>query len=106
MASTKTRTRNRNRFGKQYPLIRRRPVNELVTEYETIIEVATLTFNNASAITYFFEQFFPDIPSVTATAKDVGVNVFISSISTTSVTVETSDAFQGSVYMQVMYVAG
>ena len=48
MASTKTRTRNRNRFGKQYPLIRRRPVNELITEYETIIEVATITFNNTS----------------------------------------------------------
>ncbi len=106
MASTKTRTRNRNRYGKQYPLIRRRPVNELVTEYETIIEVVALVFNNTSTVTHYFTECFPGAPSVTATAKDVGVNVFISSVSRIKVTVETSDSFQGSVYMQAMYVAG
>ena len=104
MASTKTRTRNRNRYGKQYPLIRRRPVNELVTEYETIIEAAMITFNNTPAITYYFEQLFPGIPSVTAIARDAGVNVFISSISKVSVTIEVSDPLVGSVHMQAMYI--
>ena len=105
MASTKTRTRNRNRFQKTYPLIRRRPVNELVTDKETVIEVAILTFDNQSSQTYNFEQLFPSAPSVTAMSKDVSVNVFVKSVSTTAVVVESSAIFQGDIYLHAIYVA-
>jgi len=104
VASTKTRTRNRNRFQKMYPMVRRRPVNELVTDQETIIEVATLTYDDESAKTYNFEQLFPAVPSITAMSKDVNVNVFITSISTTQVVVETSAPYQGSVHLHAIYI--
>ena len=105
MASTKTRTRNRNRFQKTYPLIRRRPVNELVTNKEVIIEVAILVFSNQSSKTYNFEQLFPSVPSVTATSKDTSVNVFIKSVTTTSVVIETSENLQGDIHLHAIYVA-
>ena len=59
MASTKSRTRDRNRFRKQYPLIRRRPVTELISNKEVVIEVADLTFDGTSEIIYHFKEFFP-----------------------------------------------
>jgi len=104
VASTKTRTRNRNRFQKTYPLIRRRPINELVTDKETIIEVTTLIFSDETTKTYNFEQLFPGAPLVTAMSKDANINVFIKSVSTASVTVETSEKLVGSVHLHAIYV--
>ena len=104
MASTKTRSRDKNRFRKNYPAIRRRPVYELATNKETIIEVASLVFDNASSVIYTFEQVFPSVPVVSATSKDASVNVFISEVTTLTVTVRTSDPLQGTVELHALYV--
>ena len=87
-----------------YPIVRRRAVNELVTEKETIIEVNTLTFDDASSVTYTFQQLYPEIPHVTAISKDVSINVFIESISTTSVTLGTSAITDGPIHIHVIYI--
>ena len=110
MPSTKTGRRNLNRFRKVYPYIRRSPKYVLMTDKQTIIEVAKLSFSNQNSVTYSFKESFPSIPYVTVSSVDsfgndsADVNVFITSLSTATVTVETSQAFTGTVHLQAMWV--
>jgi hypothetical protein len=89
---------------KVYPFIRRRPVTTLQGDTEIEIEVAKLTLDNESSKTYIFEQVFGGTPTVTLTPKDVNVNVFISSVSSTSVTINTSDPTQAEIQLTAIYI--
>jgi hypothetical protein len=110
VAGTKVSKRNRNRFRKVYPYLRRSPRYELVTDKEVQLEVAAVIFTNQSQVSYSFSEKFPAVPTITAISCDslgtstADVNVFISAITTTNVTLETSQAFTGTVHFQAMWI--
>ena len=110
MGSTKSKKRDQNRYRKVYPYLRRRPRNHLCTDEPITIEAGEITFSNSSAETYAFREVYVSAPTVTAISVDsegnnsANVNVFISTITTTEVTIETSQAFTGKVYFHVIRI--
>lgn len=103
MAGTKFRNRNLNRFRKIYPGVRKTPVNASVADSAVTLEEAILQFSNQSSLTYTFNQIYEQVPSVTLAAEE-NVNVYITAISTTSVTIESSSLITAKVHVQVMKV--
>lgn len=98
-------TRDKQRFRKVYPFLRRKPVLETIGGGDTAtIEVGAITFTNESSVTHGFTTSFSSAPIVTVVSVDsesngtANVNVIITSVSTTDVVVETSQAFTGTVH--------
>ena len=110
MAGTTFKKRNRNLFKRVYPYVRRAPVFEYVSDRETVIETAKITFTDSSSESHTFTSTFAGIPVVTVTSVDsesndtANVNVFISSLSSSSVTIETSQNFAGTVHVHAIQV--
>jgi hypothetical protein len=105
MGATKSKRVNKNQFKKVYPYVRRRPIYTYELEKETVIETARVYFDDVDNVIYTFIESFASAPSVTATAEDEDLNVFITAISTTAITVNTSESFTGYVDIHAIYVA-
>ncbi len=103
MAGTKFKSRNLNRFRKIYPGIRKKPVNVSMSDKAVTIEEAIVSFSNESSKTYTFTASYDSVPSVNLIADD-DVNVFITAISTSSVTIGTSSNITGNVHVQILKV--
>jgi len=110
VGSTKSKKRDLNRYRKIYPYLRRRPKNHLCTDEPITIEAGEINFSNSSSATYAFREIYTSAPTVTAISVDsegnngANVNVFISAITTTEVTIGTSQAFTGKVYFHVIRI--
>ena len=99
-------TRDKQRFRKVYPYLRRKPVLETIGGGgdTATIEVGAITFANESSVTHAFTTSFSSAPIVTVVSVDsesngtANVNVIITSVSTTDVVVETSQVFTGTVH--------
>ena len=101
--------KDKNRFRKIYPFIRRKPFN--VPEGDVIFESNTAQVGGASGddeVTINFTTTFASAPFVTATAYDsagnnqANVNAYIKSVSTTQVIIGFSAAFIGQVHYQAI----
>ena len=97
-----------NRQRKIYPLLRQKPVMKmLITAEEAAslggldVEVDIVNFNNSFQENYTFQKQYTEIPVIALTPEDENVNVFITSLTTTSVTIESSNVFTGKVHIQV-----
>ena len=112
MAGSTFKKRDLNRFKKIYPYIRRKPVqNYLVGSEEVVIEAGSVEFDNTSGpVEHTFSETFSSAPTVTATAVDsssnstAAVNIFIKSVSTTSVSFQSSSDFTGTVDFQAILI--
>ena len=104
MGATKSKRRNKNQFKKVYPYVRRRPVYTYELDKETNIETARIYFDGTSEESHTFTETFAGVPSVTATAETEDLNVFVTSITTTAITVNTSESFTGYVNIHAVYV--
>ena len=93
-----------NRRRKTYPFIRRVPVYKYEGDNQVIIETASVTFSATDEVTHTFTESFTAAPVVTLTAKSDNVNVYISVVSTTSVTINASATFTGTVEMHAIQV--
>ena len=115
MGSVKTRKRNLNRYRKVYPYLRRRPVNAYIVDGELAVEAASINFVNSSSMTHVFKEVFDSVPTITAISVDVDpstdseqgsyeadVNVFVTAVTTTQVTFETSDVFTGRIHFHAI----
>ena len=98
-------TRDKQRFRKIYPFLRRKPVLETVGGGDTAtIEVGAITFSNESSVTHALTTSFSSAPIVTVVSVDsesnggANVNVFITSITTSEIVVETSQLFTGTIH--------
>jgi len=103
-------TRDKQRFRKVYPYLRRKPVLETIGGGgggggdTATIEVGAITFSNESSVTHAFTTSFSSAPIVTVVSVDsesngtANINVFITSVSTSQVIVETSQTFTGKVH--------
>ncbi len=111
MASTKFKKRDLNRFRKIYPYLRRKPVWSYCANKEVIIEIGSIVFTNSNSEIHTFSESFSEAPTITAIAYDssgnnsADVNVFVSSLSTANMTIETSQSFTGTVQFHAIMVA-
>lgn len=91
-----------NRFKRVYPLIRTKPVYDEISMLGGIqTETTILIYNNTFEETYNFLEQYDEIPVVSATPEDENVNVFITNLTTTSVTIQSSSPFVGKVHLQI-----
>ena len=110
MAGTTFKKRNKNLFKKVYPYVRRAPVFEFVSDRESVIETAKITFTNSSSESHTFTSTFLELPIVTVVSVDsegndtANVNVFLSNVSKTSVTIEASQTFTGTVHLHAILI--
>ena len=79
-----------SRLRKTYPLRRRRPVYAAIDDSHMESIVLVFTENTALPYTYTFENQYTGIPVCIATAQTQNVNVYISSLTTSNVTLEVS----------------
>jgi len=92
-----------NRVRKTYPLVRLKPRStEITNENASGInaEVAIIEFNNSSSEVYNFTESYTSIPVVALTVEDENVNVYITSLTTTSINIQSSSSFTGKVHLQ------
>jgi len=106
--------RDKNRYRKVYRYIRRKPVNEFISNEMFTLIVGKADFSNTSGpVTITFTDFdsaasFINAPVVTSVSVDsignntADVNVFVTSVTTTGVTFESSAPFTGEVHFQVV----
>jgi len=101
-------TKNQNRFRKVYPGIRKNAVDQAL--YPTKVEASSITLSGESTATYTFTYQYSTAPAVMATVYDStgagNTTAYISSISTTAVTIETSVDVTGTLYIQVIEITG
>ena len=112
MANTKSKRRNLQRFRKLYPYIRRSPRFTQIFDKATTIEAGSIAFSNESSKSYTFSSTFGSAPTITAISVSnanvpgsANVNVFVSAISLTTVTFNTSQNFTGNVDFHAILIS-
>jgi len=100
--------RDKNRFRKVYPYLRRKPVFETIGS-NVDVEVGIINYNNTDVGTHTFTTSFKTIPTITAVAVETSggtpanVNVYVESVDLASVQIRVSDAkFVGSVHFHAI----
>lgn len=105
------KVRDRNRYRKVYRYIRKKPSNEYCSNEGFEMIAGYLTFTNSSGpetYTYPGPATFTSVPVATVTSVDsesnnqANVVAYITSISTTSITVSTSAPFTGRVHFIIV----
>jgi hypothetical protein len=103
-----SKTKDLNRLRKIYPLLRQKPVYGKFLSLEEIqeqsgidVEVNIINFNNEFQKTYEFQGTYSEIPIIALTPEEENVNVFITSLTNSSVVIESSSDFTGKVHIQV-----
>ena len=111
MARTTFKKRDMNRFRRVYPYLRKAPRDQYCSDKSVVIEIGTVTFSSSSGpVIHTFQETFPETPVVTAIAVDyqasggADVNIFISSVSSTSVSFESSHQFDGTVDFHAIWI--
>jgi len=103
--------KDKNRYRKVYRYIRKKPVYEYSSNEEFEMIAGYLTFTNSSGPeTYTFPGTvsFSNVPIVNVTSVDsesngqANVNAFVTSITTTSLSVSVSAPFTGRVHFIIM----
>lgn len=91
-----------NRYRKVYRYIRKKPKNQPEDNISVFSWASYFVdFDNQSSVTHEFPCCFSSAPIVVATSV-ADVNVFVSSISSSSATIETSAPLTGRVYYQAL----
>jgi hypothetical protein len=110
VATATLRKRDLNRFTKVYPYARfeKREVVEASESFK--VETGTLSFaNEFGPKVYSFSESFTSAPAISAisveTTDNSNVNIYVTSISTTSVTFEASAQFTGNITFSAIQVA-
>lgn len=109
MGFTTFRRRDGQRFKKVYPRIRKTPRFFTISDATMAVESSKVTMTNEASGEFSFQLEYESIPTVQLTAEassnDQGmVNVFITQLTTTSVTWETSAPFTGQIHIQVFKI--
>ncbi len=99
------------RYKKTYPFLRRQPTILYTSPTENalasaVIESVSQNFSGAEEITYSFTKSFTIAPQVTVTpvGSDANFNVFVTSVSISSVTVKASVPNNGAVHIHAIQV--
>ena len=94
-----------NRFKRTYPLIRLKPIyQKFMPEEESVgidVETAIISFVDEHQKVYSLQKFYTEIPVIALTPENENVNIFVTSLTTNSMTIESSAPFTGKVHIQV-----
>ena len=91
-----------NRLRKTYPFTRLRPVKtEITAEGTSKVEVATINFSNTDSGFHDFTSTYTSIPVCVISPEDENVNVFITGLTLTRITVGSSNDFTGKVHVHI-----
>ena len=97
-----------NRIKKIYPFFRQRPNYDIIGPGGGAnIEAAVIDFNNQDQKTYTFIETYTQVPVCivspedTTSSSSANVNLYITSITTTQVTIESSEVFTGKVHLHI-----
>lgn len=110
MANSFFKKKDKNRYRKVYPYIRKAPVYEYCSDVPVDIEVGEISYNNTDTGSYTFTSVFGSVPMITAISYDsesnntANVNVYVHTVTTTSVTIKTSAPFTGKVQFHAIMV--
>tara|TARA_B100000214_G_C23857694_1_gene576529 strand:- start:463 stop:804 length:342 start_codon:yes stop_codon:yes gene_type:complete len=111
MSGATFKKKDRNRSRKTYPYLKKTPSFTFTADKEVVIEVGSVNFNGESGpVTYTFTENFTSPPTVTATSIDpdggneASVNIFISAVSTSAVSFESSSNFTGTVDFHAIFI--
>jgi len=110
MAKAFFKKKDKNRYRKVYPYLRKAPVWDYCSNVPVEMEVGEISYNDTNTGTYTFTSTFTNAPIITAISYDeysngtANVNVYIDSVSTTSVTLNTSANFTGTVHFHAIRV--
>jgi len=91
---------DKNRYRKVYNFIRRKPDNEFISTNSGIIESAEVSFSSSTSESYTFKEEYDSSPIVTVgspAAVSGGINIYVSALSSTAVTITASSSFTGTV---------
>lgn len=110
MATVTLNKRDLNRFTKVYPYARFEKREITVTSEDFNVETGSISFENEDGPkTYNFSSTFTSAPAISAisvqTTDNSNVNVYVNSVSTTSVTISVSAPFTGQVTFSAIQVA-
>ena len=102
--------RDKNRFRKTYPYLRRKPVFENILGSSIgDIEVGIINYNKTDVGTHTFTTSFSSVPTITAIAAETSggspanVNVYVEFVDLNSVQIRVSDAnFVGNVHFHAI----
>jgi len=101
--------RDKNRFRKTYPYLRRKPIFEDISDDLSEIEVGIINYNKTDVGTHTFSTTFSSVPTITAIAAQTtggspaNVNVYVELVDLNAVQIRVSDAnFVGSVHFHAI----
>jgi hypothetical protein len=95
---------DRNRLAKTYPFLYRVPRYTYLNEPPISYEIGEICFSSNDIAIYNFETTYAEIPSVVITSKGEDLNVWIESLSTTSVTFRASVNTNSCVSFQIVSI--
>ena len=109
MGFTTFRRRDGQRFRKIYPRVRKTPRYFTISDASMAVESGKVSMANESTGEFSFQLEYDSIPTVQITAEASNdnqgmVNVFITQLTTTTVTWETSAPFNGQIHIQVFQI--
>ena len=107
MANTGFTKRDANRYRKVYPFIRRTPREEIVVAKSgVIIEIAEVSFGGTTEQTYVYKATFGGTPIVTVSnrSSSTTVNLAITAVSPTQVTIGASSSWTGTAEVHIIYI--
>jgi len=101
------KTRDTSRLKKVYPINRQKPRYQLISDQAVVYEKASISFSNSSGETYTFKEEYSTPPpvSISVTTSDEGlVNVYISTLTNETISIESSAPFTGTVELNILVV--
>tara|TARA_R110001592_G_scaffold188358_3_gene433522 strand:+ start:23871 stop:24203 length:333 start_codon:yes stop_codon:yes gene_type:complete len=109
MAFTNFKRRDGQRFRKVYPRTRKTPRYFTISDETMIVESNKIAMTNGTSGTFTFQVPYIQIPTVQLSAETSSdsqgmINVFITSLSLTAVTFETSAPFTGTIHIQIIKI--
>ena len=109
MAGTKINKRfDMARLRRTYPFVRRKPRYAFKSDDIVTFETAALTFTISDSGTYNLQQTYTSAPTVTVTSVDTGananVNVWVSAVTQSTITVRSSALFTGEVHIHAILI--
>lgn len=110
MGYTKFTKKDRNRYKKIYPFVKRTPRWTYMSDVNFQMEVGEVEFSGEAYLSFKFENTFPEPPEnppvITATALDPeqAVNVTVFNISSAGADISVSNSYFGKVMWHAIWI--
>lgn len=105
MSTSRSKRIDKNRYQKSYPTLFRKPRYDFISTSPITYEIGEVCFLDNDAISYAFSTPYNVIPSIVISPIGDDVNVWIQSITTSSVTFRASTNTSICVSFQIVSVA-